>query len=517
MVAAVRAAPALAGKRPISPPPPPPPTLAMLAVPTTPAAAGEDRLSDAETASTTTAAPNSSLSSASSAGSLPRCSSLSRLSFDCSPSAALSAAAVSCSPTAPALPLAPPPRPHRSGDAAWAAIRSASTSSSAPLGPRDFKLLRRVGGGDIGTVYLCRLRSSSTSSFQHLYAMKVVDRRVVAKKKKLERAAAEKRILRCLDHPFLPTLFADFDAPPHFSCVVMEFCPGGDLHSLRHRMPCRRFPLPSARFYAAEVLLALEYLHMMGIVYRDLKPENVLIRADGHIMLTDFDLSLQSTSSPSVESTDSDATDDPASTSVSCFPEHLFRLNRHRRRRRTPATTFVAEPVTARSSSFVGTHEYVAPEVARGGPHGAAVDWWALGVFLYELIHGRTPFAGADNESTLRNIARRPLAFPPPACGGAGGDEAAAARDLIERLLDKDPDRRLGSRRGAADVKAHPFFKGLNFALLRSSRPPVVPGASPPLHRSQSCHAAPKTAAAAPYKKKPTAAAKTADARFDLF
>ncbi|CAN6348506.1 unnamed protein product [Urochloa humidicola] len=507
MVAAVRAAPPLPGKRPVSP------------------TAGEERLSDAETASSTTAAPNSSLSSASSAGSLPRCSSLSRLSFDCSPSAALSAAAVSCSPTPPALPppAAPAPRPHRSGDAAWAAIRSASTSAAAPLGPRDFKLLRRVGGGDIGTVYLCRLRSSSStssSSSQQLYAMKVVDRRVVAKKKKLERAAAEKRILRTLDHPFLPTLFADFDAPPHFSCVVIEFCPGGDLHSLRHRMPSRRFPLPSARFYAAEVLLALEYLHMMGIVYRDLKPENVLIRADGHIMLTDFDLSLESTTSPSLEpTTSSNADNSDASTSTSCFPDHLFRLNRRRRRLRRAATaaTFVAEPVTARSSSFVGTHEYVAPEVARGGPHGAAVDWWALGVFLYELLHGRTPFAGADNESTLRNIARRPLAFPPPPA--LGSDDAAAARDLIARLLDKDPDRRLGSRRGAADVKAHPFFKGLNFALLRSSRPPVVPGASLPLHRSQSCHAAPTTAtatAAAPYKKKP-AAAKTADARFDLF
>ena len=87
--------------------------------------------------------------------------------------------------------------------------------------------------------------------------LKVVDRRAVAKKHKLERAAAEKRILRLLDHPFLPTLFADFDAAPRFSCVVMEFCPGGDLHSLRHRMPSRHFPLSSARFYAAEVLLAL--------------------------------------------------------------------------------------------------------------------------------------------------------------------------------------------------------------------------------------------------------------------
>ena len=227
MVAAVRAAPAPPGK------PPPPPGLAMLEVS---AAAGEERLSDASTA-----APNSSLSSASSAGSLPRCSSLSRLSFDCSPSAALAAAAARSPPPAAAS------RPHRSGDAAWAAIRAASASAAAPLGPRDFKLLRRVGGGDVGTVYLCRLRGAAREGACHLYAMKVVDRRVVAKKKKLKRAAAEKRILRALDHPFLPTLFADFDAAPHFSCVVMEFCPGGDLHSLRHHMPSRRFPLPSAR------------------------------------------------------------------------------------------------------------------------------------------------------------------------------------------------------------------------------------------------------------------------------
>ncbi|OEL35670.1 Protein kinase PINOID [Dichanthelium oligosanthes] len=510
MVAAVRAAPTLAEK--------PPTELATMEV----VPAGEERLSDAETASST-AAPNSSLSSASSAGSLPRCSSLSRLSFDCSPSAALVAAAA-CSPqaTRPAPARASSSsRPHRSGDAAWAAIRAASTSAAAPLGPRDFKLLRRVGGGDIGTVYLCRLRFSSAAAAAasagradsppcHLYAMKVVDRRVVARKKKLERAAAEKRILRALDHPFLPTLFADFDAAPHFSCVVMEFCPGGDLHSLRHRMPSRRFPLPSARFYAAEVLLALEYLHMMGIVYRDLKPENVLIRADGHIMLTDFDLSLESTSSPSLEAATDDSNDD-ASTSVSCFPDHLFRLKRRRRRTAKPqTTTFVAEPVDARSCSFVGTHEYVAPEVARGGPHGAAVDWWAYGVFLYELLHGRTPFAGADNESTLRNIARRPLAFP-NSSGGSCGPADAAARDLIARLLAKDPNERLGSRRGAADVKAHPFFKGLNFALLRSSRPPVVPGSSP-LHRSQSCHAAPVSTTAPHKKTKPTP-----DARFDLF
>lgn len=459
----------------------------------------EEGLSDMETASST-GAPNSSLSSASSTGSLARCSSLSRLSFDCSPSPAVAAAgAASCSPPPPAAVF----RPHRSGDVAWAAIRAAS-ASAASLGPRDFKLVRRIGGGDIGTVYLCRLRSSAATAQESLclYAMKVVDRRAVAKKQKLERAAAEKRILRLLDHPFLPTLFADFDANPHFSCVVMEFCPGGDLHSLRHRMPSRRFPLPSARFYAAEVLLALEYLHMMGIVYRDLKPENVLIRADGHIMLTDFDLSLESTSSPSLENGTADEQagegGEPDSASMSCFPDHIFRFKRRGAAAHPAPPRFVAEPVYARSCSFVGTHEYVAPEVASGGAHGAAVDWWAYGVFLHELLYGRTPFAGPTNEATLRNIVRRPLAFP--SGSGSCGPADAAARDLIARLLSKDPAARLGSRRGAADVKAHPFFRGLNLALLRSSRPPVVPGAA--LHRSQSCKAAPP---------------KRDHARFDLF
>ncbi|KAG8062848.1 hypothetical protein GUJ93_ZPchr0003g17467 [Zizania palustris] len=375
---------------------------------------------------------------------------------------------------ATATPSSSPPRPHRASDVAWAPIRAAA----APIGPRDFTLVRRVGAGDIGTVYLCHLegegeRGSSPSSYE--YAMKVVDRRALAKKGKLGRAAAEKRVLRRLDHPFLPTMFADFDAGQDYSCIVMEFCPGGDLHSLRHRMPGRRFPVASARFYAAEVLLALEYLHMMGIVYRDLKPENVLIRADGHIMLTDFDLSLESTSLPALEEAMNTAEEDDAVTPT-CMPEvQLFRLRRWRRRAAPrPRPRFVAEPVDARSSSFVGTHEYVAPEVARGAGHGAAVDWWAYGVFLYELLYGRTPFVGATNEATLRNIVRRPLEF-----SSASPHVDAAARDLISRLLDKNPRARLGSRRGAADVKSHAFFKGLNFALLRSSAPPVVPTPAP--------------------------------------
>ncbi|XP_039139636.1 protein kinase PINOID-like [Dioscorea cayenensis subsp. rotundata] len=325
-----------------------------------------------------------------------------------------------------------------------------SPPSATKLYPQDFELIRRIGTGDIGTVYLCHLRNDPTKS----YAMKIVDNRELAKKNKLNRADTERTILRTLHHPFLPKLHADFAASPHYSCLVMDYCSGGDLHTLRHQLPSRRFPLASARFYAAEVLLALEYLHMMGIVYRDLKPENILIRSDGHIMLTDFDLSLQSTTSPAI--------DDSHSNNPSCLPFISCKTNPYQ---------FVAEPVTARSTSFVGTHEYVAPEIATGKAHGSAVDWWAYGVFLYENLYGHTPFAGKTNESTLFNIVKRGLVFP-----AASSPLDSLARDLISRLLVKDPVNRLGSRRGAADIKAHPFFKGVNFALLRSCKPPVIPG-----------------------------------------
>lgn len=244
------------------------------------------------------------------------------------------------------------------------------------------------------------------------------------------------------------------------------------------------------RFYAAEVLVALEYLHLLGIIYRDLKPENVLVRSDGHIMLTDFDLSLCSDAMAAVESSSPDFILDPSSisspagggvadsprammTPFSCISNRLFRSKKIQ----TLSTNrmFVAEPVNARSCSFVGTHEYVAPEVASGRSHGNAVDWWALGIFMYEMIYGRTPFAGASNEITLRNIVKKPLAFPTDAPNSLSEYHA---RNLISGLLNKDPNRRLGSKRGAADVKTHPFFKSLNFALIRSVAPPAVPGIS---------------------------------------
>ncbi|KAK9223561.1 hypothetical protein WN944_012006 [Citrus x changshan-huyou] len=417
--------------------------------------------SDATTRTTSTA-NSSSMSSES-------CSSFSRLSFEL--------------PTSKSSPENLSLKPHRSSDFAYSAIRSATFGRKTGLTFRDFDLHRRIGAGDIGTVYLCSLNNKYRQDRGHepccLYAMKVVNKEVLEKKKKVHRAEMEKKILKMLDHPFLPTLYAEFEAS-NFSCIVMEFCSGGDLHSLRHKQPHKRFSLTSARFYAAEVLVALEYLHMLGIIYRDLKPENVLVRSDGHIMLSDFDLSLCSNAIPAVESPSSspEAASPRSQTYTRQYSTRLSRfLNRFFGSKKiqtlTPNRLFVAEPVAARSCSFVGTHEYVSPEVASGGSHGNAVDWWAFGIFIYEMIYGRTPFAAPSNETTLRNIVKKPLTFPTQSPSSMSEYHA---RDLISGLLNKDPCNRLGSKRGAADVKTHPFFKGLNFALIRSLTPPEIPG-----------------------------------------
>ncbi|GKA80596.1 protein kinase PINOID [Tanacetum coccineum] len=146
-------------------------------------------------------------------------------------------------------------KPHRSSESSWQAIKSMAIRRTisegvndggvtASLSFRDFSLVRQIGSGDIGKVYLCKLRGGGSNDF---YAMKVVDKEVLVLKKKVERAATEKKILNMLDHPFLPSLYAQFDAS-HFSCVVMEYCCGGDLHSLRHNQPRKRFSLSAARY-----------------------------------------------------------------------------------------------------------------------------------------------------------------------------------------------------------------------------------------------------------------------------
>ncbi|KAF7838668.1 protein kinase PINOID 2 [Senna tora] len=386
-------------------------------------------------------------------------------------------------------------KPHKAAneDAAWEAMRRLRLRKGPhPVGLEDFRVVRRLGGGDMGNVYLCRIRKAAPAARgygdddddEHVYyAMKVVDREAVAMRNKLKRAEMEKEILSIVDHPFLPTLYAEFEAS-HFSCYLMEFCPGGDLYAARLRQPGSRFSVSSAKFYAAEIVVALEYLHMMGIVYRDLKPENVLVRHDGHIMLSDFDLSLKTDVVPKLlltpKTTSSSPSPPPSSSPLlSCFS------TKPRRHKTTPSSSsssavvvVVAEPTstTTRSKSLVGTHEYLAPEVISGEGHGGEVDWWTLGVLLYELLYGITPFKGETNERTLRNIMKQPVRFPKTKMKERDDrEEMKVVEDLIRKLLVKNPKKRMGSWMGAAEIKRHEFFEGVNWALIRWAGPPEVP------------------------------------------
>ncbi|WOK92649.1 serine/threonine-protein kinase D6PK [Canna indica] len=384
-------------------------------------------------------------------------------------------------------------KPHKANDSRWEAIQVIRARDGV-LGLNHFRLLKRLGCGDIGTVYLSEL--SGTKSY---FAMKVMDKVSLASRKKLLRAQTEREILQCLDHPFLPTLYTHFETEK-FSCLVMEYCPGGDLHTLRQRQPGKYFSEHAVKFYVAEILLALEYLHMLGVIYRDLKPENVLVRDDGHIMLSDFDLSLRCAVSPTLIRSSNPTSESrrnnpsycvqPACVEPSCiqpsckvpttcFSPRLFSSkskSKSKERKQkleignqiNPLPELIAEP-TARSMSFVGTHEYLAPEIIKGEGHGSAVDWWTFGIFLYELLFGKTPFKGSGNRATLFNVIGQPLRFPESPV------VSFSARDLIRGLLVKEPQHRLAYKRGASEIKQHPFFEGVNWALIRCASPPEVP------------------------------------------
>jgi len=246
------------------------------------------------------------------------------------------------------------------------------------------------------------------------------------------------------------------------------------------------------RFYASEVLLAIEYLHMLGIVYRDLKPENVLVREEGHIMLSDFDLSLRCSVSPTLVKSSSihvsnggggvagGFLDDELAVHGCMQPSNFLPRILPSKKNRKSKSDFglfvggslpelMAEPTNVRSMSFVGTHEYLAPEIVRGEGHGSAVDWWTFGIFLYELLHGTTPFKGSGNRATLFNVVGQPLRFPETP------QISFVARDLIRGLLVKEPHKRIAYKRGATEIKQHPFFEGVNWALVRSAMPPHIP------------------------------------------
>ncbi|KAK9123463.1 hypothetical protein Sjap_013065 [Stephania japonica] len=348
-----------------------------------------------------------------------------------------------------------------------------------PAMPADIDLgklqaMRVLGKGAMGTVFLV----SDPATPSSLFALKVVDKSSYATKYDADRRARwEIAVLSRLHHPFLPTLLATADTADLLAWAV-PYCPGGDLNVLRHRQTDRVFSPSVIRFYAAEILCALHHLHQMGIVYRDLKPENILIQQSGHLCLTDFDLSRQLSRRTGTAAT-------PAPVLEASRPRHrrnltrimfalsdaggdlLLQLKKVKSARVSPVSRRKPSFSTVeRSNSFVGTEEYVAPEVVRGDGHEFAVDWWAFGILLYEMMYGRTPFRGSNRKETFRNV----LTKSPEFLG-----KRTALIDLIERLLEKDPEKRLGYGFGAPEIREHEFFRGLRWDLLTEvSRPPFL-------------------------------------------
>ncbi|WCJ20496.1 Serine/threonine-protein kinase OXI1 [Euphorbia peplus] len=341
------------------------------------------------------------------------------------------------------------------------------------LNLEDLKVISPLGRGAKGLVFLVKQDQCA-----QLWALKVILRDLIENKKKnkdvssgdeYKRVCFERQVLSHFKHPLLPSLRGVLATTDKIVGYAIDFCPGRDLNHLRKEQTENSFSVDIIRFYTAELVLALEYLHKIGIAYRDLKPENILIQENGHIMLVDFDLSTRIT-------TNSGRRQIPPSTN-SGTKQRSFR------RKKSFFNSFCSSGITPddssdhnisppepdpteKSNSFVGTEEYVAPEIIQGYGHDFAVDIWSLGVVVYEMLYGATPFKGSNRKETFFRI----LTKEPDLVG-----ETTPLRDLIRKLLVKDPKERIKLE----EVKRHEFFDGINWEmLLQVSRPPYIPTTS---------------------------------------
>jgi len=311
-----------------------------------------------------------------------------------------------------------------------------------------FQKLKLIGKGDVGKVYLVKHKESGK-----LYAMKMLYKQEMIKRNKVKRVLTEREILATASHPFIVTLYWSFQSPDKLY-FIMDYCAGGEFFRMLQKQSGKCLPEDSVRFYSAEVLLALEYLHMMGFIYRDLKPENILLHETGHIMLTDFDLSKA------------------AATSVN--PQVIKKMF-------SQAPEIFSKPELV-TNSFVGTAEYIAPEVIQGYGQSSSVDWWTFGILMYEMLYGVTPYRGKSQDDTFSQILSGDIRFPDNHLYPV----SSSCKSLIKKLLAADPKKRLGSFHGAADIKKHKFFDGkINFTLIRNITPPIIPKLSNPLDTSK--------------------------------
>ncbi|EHA57158.1 hypothetical protein MCOR27_010856 [Pyricularia oryzae] len=310
------------------------------------------------------------------------------------------------------------------------------------VGPEDFEKLKLIGKGDVGKVYLVREKKRDK-----LFALKMLDKDEMIRRNKIKRTVTEQEILQVMNHPFIVSLHHSFQSQKYLY-LCMEYCSGGEFFRALQSRPGKCISEEAARFYIAEVISALEYLHMNGLIYRDLKPENILLHESGHIMLSDFDLS-------KISGQDG-------------MPTMIVGRN---------GTTTMLDTRSClegyRTNSFVGTEEYIAPEVIKGHGHSVAVDWWTVGILSFEMIYGVTPFKGKNRNATFANVMREDVHFPDDP------ELSPMGKSFIRKCLIKDENRRLGAIAGAAELKRHPWFRTTQWALLRHLTPPIIPDQGP--------------------------------------
>eukprot|EP01083_Nonionella_stella_P262594 892745_1 len=313
----------------------------------------------------------------------------------------------------PARPPAPSPEGIRTVDgisdrlAAFSLKieRTASTTHSyAQMGEcsrkwhiSDFDLLETLGTGTFGRVRFCRYKHSGS-----YYAIKMLKKTEILRLKQEEHILSEKAILSSIKHPFIVDMVGCFQNQKYLF-FVLDYIPGGEFFT--HLRRAQRLKLRPTVFYAAQIVLIFQYLHSKGIVYRDLKPENLLLDKSGNIRLTDFGF---------------------------------------------------AKRVDTRTWTLCGTPEYIAPEILLNKGHGRAVDWWALGILIYEMLCGHPPFLADDPMQIYQQILSGKVNFPSHMDG--------FSRDLISQLLQADITKRLGNlQNGVEDVKKHPFFTSIKW------------------------------------------------------
>ncbi|NP_001191303.1 protein kinase C zeta type [Sus scrofa] len=294
---------------------------------------------------------------------------------------------------------------------------------SQGLGLQDFDLIRVIGRGSYAKVLLVRLKKSD-----QVYAMKVVKKELVHDDEDIDWVQTEKHVFeQASSNPFLVGLHSCFQTTSRLFLVI-EYVNGGDL--MFHMQRQRKLPEEHARFYAAEICIALNFLHERGIIYRDLKLDNVLLDADGHIKLTDYGMCKEGLG---------------------------------------PGDT---------TSTFCGTPNYIAPEILRGEEYGFSVDWWALGVLMFEMMAGRSPFDIITDNPDMNTedylfqvILEKPIRIP--------RFLSVKASHVLKGFLNKDPKERLGCRpqTGFSDIKSHAFFRSIDWDLLgkKQALPPFQP------------------------------------------